>query len=64
MLNVKGLRMISRYDSPYYDKARDYNNSKCGKAVQKLKSTVVKGVFEPAKAYMVCPELNLEDYLK
>jgi len=45
------FRTVSHYDSPCYLKARSWYDSGNGKAMQKLRHTVIEGVFGQAKAY-------------
>ncbi len=44
-------RIITRYDSQCYQKAREWHCSSYGRAMQKLRSTVIEGVFGRAKVY-------------
>lgn len=45
------FRTVSHYDSPCYRKAGEWYRSEYGKAMQKLRSTVIEGVFGRAKVY-------------
>jgi len=45
------FRIVSHYDSPCYFKARSWYDSGYGKAMQKLRHTVIEGVFGQAKTY-------------
>ena len=48
---VTGPRIVSRYDSNYYDKARKWYSSSFGKILQRARKTVIEGLFEQAKTY-------------
>jgi hypothetical protein len=43
--------MVSHYDSPCYQKAREWYQSEYGETIQKLRSTIIEGIFSQAKAY-------------
>ncbi len=45
------FRTVSHYDSPCYSKARDWYYSGYGRALYKLRGTVIEGVFGQAKTY-------------
>ena len=45
------FRTVSRYDSPCYWKARSWYDSGYGRVMQKLRHTVIEGVFGQAKTY-------------
>lgn len=45
------FRTISHYDSPCYSKARGWYYSGYGRALYKLRSTVIEGIFGQAKTY-------------
>ena len=45
------FRIVSHYDSPCYEKARRWYHSEYGQAMQKLRHTVVEGIFGQAKTY-------------
>ena len=45
------FRTVSHYDSPCYGKAREWYQSEFGRTMQKLRSTVIEGVFGQAKSY-------------
>lgn len=45
------FRMVSHYDSPYYSKARDCYYSEYGRAIQKLRGTILEGIMGQAKTY-------------
>jgi len=42
---------VSHYDSPCYQKAREWYRSEYGQTMQKLRKTVIEGIFGQAKAY-------------
>ena len=45
------FRTVSHYDSPCYWKARSWYNSSYGKAMQKLRGTILEGIMGQAKTY-------------
>ena len=45
------FRIVSHYDSPCYQQAKEWYESDYGKAMQKLRHTVVEGIFGQAKNY-------------
>ena len=45
------FRIVSHYDSPCYWKARSWYDSGYGQVMQKLRHTVIEGVFGQAKTY-------------
>jgi len=45
------FRIVSHYDSPCYWKARSWYDSGYGRVMQKLRHTVIEGVFGQAKTY-------------
>jgi transposase len=45
------FRIVSHYDSPCYGKARGWYDSGYGQIMQKLRHTVIEGVFGQAKTY-------------
>lgn len=45
------FRIVSHYDSPCYFKARSWYDSEYGQVMQKLRHTVIEGVFGQAKTY-------------
>ena len=45
------FRIVSHYDSPCYQKAREWYGSEYGQAMQKLRKTVIEGIFGQAKTY-------------
>ena len=45
------FRIVSHYDSPYYWKARSWYDSGYGRVMQKLRHTVIEGIFGQAKTY-------------
>ena len=45
------FRTVSHYDSPCYEKARSRYDSGYGRVMQKLRHTVIEGVFGQAKTY-------------
>ncbi|MBE3037144.1 MAG: transposase, partial [Candidatus Atribacteria bacterium] len=45
------FRIVSNYDSPCYQKAKEWYESDHGKTMQKLRQTVVEGIFGQAKTY-------------
>ena len=45
------FRTVSHYDSPCYEKARSWYDSGYGRVMQKLRHTVIEGVFGQAKTY-------------
>jgi transposase len=45
------FRLVSHYDSPCYQKAREWYGSEYGQAIQKLRKTVIEGIFGQAKVY-------------
>ena len=45
------FRIVSHYDSPCYEKARGWYNSVYGKAMQKLRGTILEGIMGQAKTY-------------
>ena len=45
------FRLVSHYDSPCYQKAREWYRSEYGQAMQKLRKTVIEGIFGQAKVY-------------
>ena len=45
------FRTVSHYDSPCYRKAGEWYRSEYGRVLQKLRSTVIEGVFGQAKVY-------------
>jgi len=51
MPKVAGSRIVSRYDSNYYDKARKWYNSSFGGILQRARKTVIEGLFGQAKTY-------------
>jgi len=50
-ISAGSFRTVSRYDSPCYWKARDWYDSGYGQVMQKLRHTVIEGVFGQAKTY-------------
>jgi nitrogen regulatory protein PII-like uncharacterized protein len=48
---MSAFRTVSRYDSPCYWKARSWYDSGYGQVMQKLRHTVIEGVFGQAKTY-------------
>lgn len=48
---AKGPRKISHYDSVYYGKARGWYNSGYGRAMQRLRGTILEGIMGQAKTY-------------
>jgi|TARA_B100000315_G_C14539337_1_gene570066 transposase len=44
-------RLITHYDSQCYQKAKEWYHSNYGRTMQKLRSTVIEGVFGQAKVY-------------
>ena len=44
-------RIITHYDSQCYQKAKEWYHSNYGRAMQKLRGTVIEGVFGQAKVY-------------
>jgi len=51
MPDTKGSRIVTHYDSQYYSNAKDWYHSKYGKALQKLRHSVIEGIMGQAKAY-------------
>ena len=49
--NVAGPRIVTHYDSCCYSKARNWYYSTYGTKLQKLRRTVIEGVFGQAKSY-------------
>ncbi len=45
------FRIVSHYDSPCYWKARSWYDSGYGRVMQKLRHTVIEGIFGQAKTY-------------
>jgi len=45
------FRIVSHYDSPCYWKARSWYDSEYGRAMQKLRSTILEGIMGQAKTY-------------
>ena len=45
------FRIVSHYDSPCYFKARSWYDSGYGKAMQKLRGTILEGIMGQAKTY-------------
>jgi len=45
------FRTVSHYDSPCYWKARSWYDSSYGKAMQKLRGTILEGIMGQAKTY-------------
>lgn len=47
----KNPRTVTHYDSQCYQKAKEWYHSNYGRTMQKLRSTVIEGVFGQAKVY-------------
>lgn len=47
----QGYRMTSHFDSPYYDKAKEWYFSPNGKYLYKLRHTILEGLMGEAKNY-------------
>ncbi len=47
----KNPRIITHYDSQCYQKAKEWYHSNYGRTMQRLRSTVIEGVFGQAKVY-------------
>ena len=45
------FRIVSRYDSPCYGKARSWYDSGYGQVMQKLRGTILEGIMGQAKTY-------------
>lgn len=45
------FRIVSHYDSPCYQKAREWYKSEYGQTMQKLRKTIIEGIFGQAKTY-------------
>jgi len=45
------FRIVSHYDSPCYEKARNWYHSEYGQAMQKLRGTILEGIMGQAKTY-------------
>jgi len=45
------FRIVSHYDSPCYQKAREWYKSDYGQTMQKLRGTIIEGIFGQAKTY-------------
>jgi len=50
-ISAGSFRTVSHYDSPCYFKARSWYDSGYGQVMQKLRHTVIEGVFGQAKTY-------------
>ena len=50
-ISAGSFRTVSHYDSPCYFKARSWYDSEHGQVMQKLRHTVIEGVFGQAKTY-------------
>ena len=50
-ISAGSFRTVSHYDSPCYWKARSWYDSEYGRVMQKLRHTVIEGIFGQAKTY-------------
>jgi len=50
-ISAGSFRTVSHYDSPCYWKARSWYDSVYGKAMQKLRGTILEGIMGQAKTY-------------